>query len=120
MLAMCERDTPTRRTAKELLVEAHLGIAHDIAWGAWNRKSQVVPKWLQEGDALAQEALAAGDATEALSFRVGQQALSTLAGMKGDLDPTSWVASTGPRIVTPESSAPSTMLVARLYTPVST
>ena len=82
-----------RRAVKELLIEAHLATAHDVAWGAWNRKAQVVPKWLQEGESLAQEAIAAGDGDETLIFRVAQQALSALAGMKSELDPTAWVAS---------------------------
>ena len=89
-----DRKPAIRRAAKELLVEAHLAVAHDIAWGAWNRKAQVVPKWLQEGEAVAQESISSGDGDGLLTFRVGQQALSALAGLKGEIDPAAWVTTT--------------------------
>jgi tetratricopeptide (TPR) repeat protein len=80
-----------RRAAVELLVDAHLGIAHDIAWGSWNRKSEVVPRWLEEAQSLSQEAAVVGVSDHSLAFRVGQKALSALAGLRGELDPAQWV-----------------------------
>jgi tetratricopeptide (TPR) repeat protein len=35
---------PIRRWAKELLVDAHLAVANDVAWGHWQQKQKVVPK----------------------------------------------------------------------------
>ena len=36
-----------RRAAKEIMLDAHLAVAHDIAWGKWQQKQKVVPKWLE-------------------------------------------------------------------------
>ncbi|MDE0735961.1 MAG: tetratricopeptide repeat protein, partial [Pirellulaceae bacterium] len=39
-------DRSVSRQAKQILLHAHLAIASDIAWGDWQNKSSVVPKWL--------------------------------------------------------------------------
>lgn len=75
------------------LVKAHCGVAHGIAWGAWQRKGDVVPKWLQRADRLAQRAMPDQAAWRQLKFLVNQQALAACAGMPGDIDPAPWVAS---------------------------
>jgi tetratricopeptide (TPR) repeat protein len=38
--------TDVRRAAKQVLLEANLGVANDIAWGFWQQKERIVPKWL--------------------------------------------------------------------------
>ncbi len=42
-----------RVAAKEVLVDAHLGAAHDIAWGEYKDKQKVVVRWLQRAESFA-------------------------------------------------------------------
>lgn len=82
-----------RRSAKELLLEAHLAVAHDIGWGSWQQKETAVPKWLERAKVVAEEMIANEHSNEELMLRVYQQALEALAGVRQPLDPTTWVES---------------------------
>ncbi len=44
-----------RLTAKEVLVNAHLGAVHDIAWGDWKEKDVAVSKWLEQAASFADD-----------------------------------------------------------------
>ena len=70
---------PVSQTAKELLVDAHLAVAHDIAWGNWQQKPVVVPKWIDRASAFC-DTLPKNK--EAARFRVHEQTLHAYAGMK--------------------------------------
>ncbi len=70
-----------RRAAKELLVDAHLAVAHDIAWGRWQQKAKVVPKWIDRAGAVAEDAITRDGASPELRLRVCQQGLAALAGL---------------------------------------
>ena len=80
-----------RRAAKEILVDAHLAVAHDIAWGRWQQKSKVVPQWLARGLALADDLIVTEHGSPAARLRVYEQALAALAGIDQPPDATRWI-----------------------------
>ncbi len=76
-----------RQAAKEVLVDAHLGAAHDIAWGNWKAKEKAVATWLGRADLFAEE-IEGG--TGQHRFRVSTRALAACVGVGGKLDPSKW------------------------------
>ncbi|MBX3411308.1 MAG: hypothetical protein KF708_01220 [Pirellulales bacterium] len=89
-----EAKVAERRAAQEVLVSAHLSVARDIAWGSWNHKEDVVPKWIAQADEIAAAAVQRGDAPGDYHFRICQQALAAYVGMQGAADPTYWTEET--------------------------
>jgi tetratricopeptide (TPR) repeat protein len=83
-----------RIAAKEVLVDAHLGAAHDIAWGNWDRKEVAVPRWLEKAASLADDLVDKEGATPERRFRVGVRALAALVGLQGRIEPTPWAERT--------------------------
>lgn len=79
-----------RRAAKELLVDAHLAIANDIAWGNWQQKETIVPQWLTKADKLAEGWIASGDLSPDVRLTVARQALTACVGVQGLVDPHAW------------------------------
>ncbi|KKK63377.1 hypothetical protein LCGC14_2994900, partial [marine sediment metagenome] len=65
-----------RLAAKEVLIDAHLGAANDIAWGSWSQKEKAVAKWSQRAAAFAEELIANDGGTEELRFRVATRSLA--------------------------------------------
>jgi tetratricopeptide (TPR) repeat protein len=80
-----------RLPAKEVLIDAHLGAAHDIAWGNWSKKQTTVPIWLKRATAFAEDLIQSDGGTPEHRFRVATRALSTCVGAQGQIDPTEWV-----------------------------
>ncbi|HIA20341.1 MAG TPA: tetratricopeptide repeat protein [Planctomycetes bacterium] len=72
--------------AKRILLEAHLGIANDIAWGDWQNKAKVVPKWLNNSEVLLKSLLKDSAEDAALSIHVKEQTLSASMGLVGAMD----------------------------------
>ena len=58
-----------RYAAKEVFVDAHLGAAHDIAWGPWKDKSKAVVRWLDLATAEAKDMVAIEGGGPELLFR---------------------------------------------------
>ena len=83
-----------RIAAKEVLVDAHLGAAHDIAWGTWDRKETAVPRWLEKAANLADDLVEKEGATPVVRFRVATRALAALVGLQGHIEPTLWAERT--------------------------
>ncbi len=79
-----------RLAAMEVLVDAHLGAAHDIAWGDWENKKVAVDTWLGRASAFAEGMIEAESAGPALQFRVATRALASCVGARGKIDPTPW------------------------------
>jgi len=80
-----------RLSAKEVLIDAHLGAAHDIAWGNWNQKETAVPRWLDRASAFAEELIENDGGTPEHRFRVAVRALAAYVGVRGKLAPDRWV-----------------------------
>ncbi len=80
-----------RVAAKEALIDAHLGAAHDIAWGDWKDKDQSVPRWLERAADVADDLIQTeGESSEQL-FRVQTRALAAFVGVRGNVDPEQWI-----------------------------
>ena len=82
----------TRRKAKEVLLAATLAVARDVAWGNWNRKDEVVPKWIEKADAYARDAIENDGAGFELRVMVIEQALAAHTGFKPAVDPAQFLA----------------------------
>jgi len=80
-----------RIAAKEVLVDAHLGAALDIAWGPWEQKDTVVPKWLERAAGLAQDLIDSEHQSADKLFRVAAAALATSVAMPQTITPTPWI-----------------------------
>jgi tetratricopeptide (TPR) repeat protein len=87
---LTSRRASTRRAAKHVLICAQLGMAGDIAWGHWQQKEKVVPKWLAEARETAEDLIEHEQADESLRFLVLRRALAASAGTQGKLDPVTW------------------------------
>jgi len=84
------RHPAIRIAAKEVLIDAHLGAGHDIAWGPWDHKEKAVPRWLEQAAAVAHDLIQNDGGSPDHQFRVATGALAACVGMRGKLDPTSW------------------------------
>ncbi len=82
-----DRHPAIRLAAKEVLIDAHLGAANDIAWGGWSQKEKAVAKWSQRAAAFAEELIANDGGGEEHRFRVATRTLAALVGVKGGIDP---------------------------------
>jgi tetratricopeptide (TPR) repeat protein len=80
-----------RVAAKEVLVDAHLGAAHDIAWGAYQQKDRAVETWLGKAENFAEDLIKSEGGGDEYRFRVSTRGLAALVGLKGTLDPERWV-----------------------------
>ena len=76
-----------RVAAKEVLVDAYLGAAHDIAWGEWKDKPKAVARWLDRAKAVAEDLVANEGGSQEQLFRVYARALAAYVGMRDDIDP---------------------------------
>jgi len=85
-----DRHPAVRQAAKEVLVNANLGAAHDIAWGTWKEKQRSVPRWLELADKWAEDLIANEGGSPQHRFRVAARALAACVGMRGKLDPDKW------------------------------
>ncbi len=87
------RHPAIRLAAKEVLVDAHLGAAHDVAWGIWAEKEVAVSRWLAQADAFAEDLIEREGRDQELRFRVSTRALAAYVGVRGKLDPGKWADS---------------------------
>ena len=88
------RHPAIRVAAKELLVDAHLGAAHDIAWGEWREKERAVENWIKKASVLADDLVKNEGTGPEHHFRIGTRALAACVGIQGRLDPAFWTSET--------------------------
>lgn len=81
-----------RAAAKEALVHAYLGAAHDIAWGEWREKPKAVTKWLERAITVADDLVSNEGGSPEQLFRVYARALGAYVGVRGGIDPTPTIA----------------------------
>lgn len=79
-----------RLAAMEVMIDAHLGAAQDIAWGRWENKKVAVSTWLQRASEYAEAMTAIESNTDLLRFRVATRALAACVGSQGELSPDDW------------------------------
>lgn len=91
-LLATSRNVKERRAAKELLVEAHLSIANEIASHSFKNKVESVSEWIGRASGLAEAMIADDGGSMELRLLVAREALSALAGFKPTKDPAPWVA----------------------------
>lgn len=58
-----------RRSAKQVLVDAHLGLAIDIAAGDWQQKDETVPKWLERAETYIDDLVQNEQGSSQLKFQ---------------------------------------------------
>jgi tetratricopeptide (TPR) repeat protein len=76
-----------RVAAKEVLIDAHLGAAHDIAWGDWKEKNKAVARWLERALAVAEDLAKNEGGHQDQVFRVYARAMAAYVGIRGGIDP---------------------------------
>lgn len=80
-----------RKVGREVMVDAHLAVAADIAFGYWKMRQTIVPKWLDRAAYVAQQTAATVGASSADdAFRINARALTACVGLEGQVDPTPW------------------------------
>ena len=89
---LSETHPAIRIAAKEVLVDAHLGAAHDIAWGEWKNKPKAVSKWLERAVAVADDLVNNEGGSQEQLFRVYTRALGAYVGVRGEIDPEPTIA----------------------------
>ncbi|HJQ80916.1 MAG TPA: hypothetical protein VJ828_13210 [Lacipirellulaceae bacterium] len=85
-------DRKERRAAKQLMVEAHMAVAEEIARQAFNQKVDSLSQWIGRASGLAEEYIENDGGSVELRLLVAQRALGALASFKPTLDPAPWVA----------------------------
>ncbi len=70
-----------------MLIDAHLGAAHDIAWGQWKEKPKAVARWLERAAEAADDVVGNEGGSRELLFRVHARSLAAYVGLRGEIDP---------------------------------
>ncbi|MDR1923152.1 MAG: hypothetical protein LBQ66_02165 [Planctomycetaceae bacterium] len=53
---LIDHDNQTiRQTAKDVLFDAHLGAARDVAWGRWDKKEESIAKWISRAREITKD-----------------------------------------------------------------
>jgi tetratricopeptide (TPR) repeat protein len=86
---VASRHPAIRIAAKEALLDARLGMAHDLAWG--EHKDQAADDMLAKAAALADDLVEHEAGSPQCRFHVASRALAADVGLHGKLDPTPWV-----------------------------
>jgi tetratricopeptide (TPR) repeat protein len=80
-----------RRAAKQILVEAHMAVAEEVARQSFNQKVQNLSLWVGRASSIAEECIANDNGDVELRLIIAQRALSALASFRPTLDPSPWV-----------------------------
>jgi tetratricopeptide (TPR) repeat protein len=81
-----DKHTDVRRMARDLLVDAHLAIAQDIALGNFQRQREVVPKWLTRATELAEEYISDDQGDETIRMEIYRTTLAVYSVLQGNFD----------------------------------
>ncbi len=72
-----------RLAAKEVLLDAHLAAARDVAWGNWDDKEKAVEIWLDRAADVAEDIVKNEKGSQEYLFRVSSSALAAFVGIGG-------------------------------------
>jgi tetratricopeptide (TPR) repeat protein len=86
------KDAKERRAAKQLLVEAHIAIAEEIARQSYNQKVETLSLWVGRASGIAEDYIAKDGGSVELRLLIAQRVLASLASFRPTLDPAPWVA----------------------------
>jgi tetratricopeptide (TPR) repeat protein len=86
------KDAKERRAAKQLLVEAHVSVAEEIARQSYNEKVDSMAQWVGRASGLAEDYIANDGGSVELRLFTAQRVLAGLASFRPTLDPAPWVA----------------------------
>ncbi len=81
------KDARERHAAKQLLVEAHIGIAEEIARQSYNQKVESLSLWVGRASGLAEDYIANDGGSVELRLYISQRVLASLASFKPTRDP---------------------------------
>jgi tetratricopeptide (TPR) repeat protein len=85
-----DRHPAIRLAAKQVLVDAHLAAAVDVASGNWQNKEVAVVKWLAGAGSRNEDLIAETGHAEEHRLRLAAAALRACAGAKDNVDPAPW------------------------------
>lgn len=85
------KNRKVRRAAKQLLVEAHMAIAEEVARQSFDQKVQTISLWIGRASGIAEDFIANDGGGVELRLHIAQRALASLASFRPTLDPTPWV-----------------------------
>lgn len=83
---IAEKDDDVRRMAKDVLIDAHLAIAQDIALGNFQRQSEVIPKWLTRATELTEDFISDDQGEALLRMKIYRTTLAIYSVMDGNFD----------------------------------
>jgi tetratricopeptide (TPR) repeat protein len=86
------KDAKERRAAKQLLVEAHIAVAEEVARQSYNQKVETLSLWVGRASGLAEDYIAKDGGSVELRLMIAQRVLGSLASFRPTLDPAPWVA----------------------------
>lgn len=75
----------TRRIAKEVLFDAHLAMASNVAWGNWKSKKEVTSRWLMNAEAIVKDLIENDDGDPALRMRLHRTLLGVYVVLGGEI-----------------------------------
>jgi tetratricopeptide (TPR) repeat protein len=84
-------DSATQAAAHQVLLEAHLAMAEQIAAGDWAEKDATVEQWITRASALAEQMIERGEADVSVRLQVANSALTAGGKLSPPLDPKPWV-----------------------------
>ena len=84
-------DLRERRAALEVLLDAHLAVAREVARRDYENKVEIVSQWIARASGLAEEMIANEGGKLELRLRVAEQSLGALASLKPTKDPEPWI-----------------------------
>ena len=88
--AVESRHPAIRLASKEVLVDAHLAAAVDVASGNWQNKDVAVAKWLASAGSRNEDLIGEGGRPEERRLHLAARALKACAGARDVLDPAPW------------------------------
>jgi hypothetical protein len=80
-----------RRAAKQVLVDAHMAVAEEVARQSFNQKVQNLSLWIGRASGIAEEFITNDGGNVEMRLMIAQRALNALASFRPTLDPEPWV-----------------------------
>jgi tetratricopeptide (TPR) repeat protein len=86
------KDAKERRASKQLLVEAHIAIAEEVARQSFNQKVEAISLWVGRASGISEDYIEKDGGSIELRLIIAQRVLGSLASFRPTLDPAPWVA----------------------------